>query len=140
MEMSRGHKQARKAKTIVDLPQIVRLEYDRGRVAVAVQIEPSARWGANNMNPSISLTGQMKPAKNTRIHQAMITAIAMGLDNLLAYNGTGTENYQAWDQAEDEARRMAARSKRNSWIALGVIVAIIILIVIIGIVSSNSRY
>src|SRR6266550_777518 len=35
LEMTRGKRKAQRAKSVVDLPQQVRLEWDRGRVTVA---------------------------------------------------------------------------------------------------------
>ena len=45
VELRRGRENPDRAKSVVELPQFVRVEWDRGRVTVAAAITPRTAWG-----------------------------------------------------------------------------------------------
>ncbi|MGC4033384.1 MAG: hypothetical protein QM754_16965 [Tepidisphaeraceae bacterium] len=108
IELERGVQKSAKAKSIVELPQKVRLEVDRGRVSIAALIEPSLTWGGQG---AFYTAGR---PKKMVVHQELLEGILTGLETLLAHDCTGATDYAAWDAAEAEAVRLSeARSRRQ---------------------------
>lgn len=117
LEMERGVHRAAKAASIVDLPQRVRIDYDRGRVSVAASIEANAVWGGGGSFGMVS-----ERPKKMVVHARMLRAILLGLEMLLAHDATGQHDYADWDLAEATASDLAYRRKRNMWVIFACIV------------------
>ena len=124
LEMERGARRAAKATSIADLPQRVRVDYDRGRVSVAGLIEANAIWGGSGSFGFVS-----ERPKKMIVHERMLWAIVLGLETLLAYDRDGQADYTNWDLVEATASDMAYRRKRNMWIAFGCIVFAVVCVI-----------
>ncbi|HEX8341609.1 MAG TPA: hypothetical protein VF624_11925 [Tepidisphaeraceae bacterium] len=137
-EMRRGESKAHRARTIAGLPQRVSVEYDRGRVAVAATIEPSAKWGGGGSG-SFTLTsgGVEGRPKHMVVHEQLLRAIVTGLQTLLAHDASGTPDYAAWDAAEAEAEALEARRKRRNGNALLIALAIVAALVVAAILATR---
>ena len=77
--LTRGRAKAAKAKSIDELPQEVRVEWDRGRVIVAASIEPHER-------SSFSMSSaHIKPdSPKLYVHRELLMVIATSLETLLS--------------------------------------------------------
>jgi hypothetical protein len=124
LEMRRGKTGAARAKDITDLPQLVRLEWDRGQVSVALSI--NAISGLQ--------TGEPKMSK-MQVHQNMLEAIAAGLEELLAYDRGGTTDYTVWDGVEQSIKAAARRRSTKLLIVLGVIIALTVAVILLAILA-----
>jgi hypothetical protein len=129
-ELTRGKKNAARAKNVRDVPQTVRIEFDRGRVTVALAIGFNAAWGGGGFG-----TVTEQPAKMA-LHARLLHVIAVGLERLLAHNGTGRPDYADWDATEAEILR-AARKRRNRGLILLFAIVFVIVLIIVAIVASN---
>jgi hypothetical protein len=119
LKMSRGKKLARSAKSVSQLPQMLRLDYDRGRVTLAISITPSGVWGRGRFG------SDPKPdSKHMRLHTAMLTAIASGLELLLVQKLPLDQTAAQWDAAEASIELATRRHRRNMWIAAAIILLI----------------
>jgi hypothetical protein len=112
IEFRRGVTASGKAKSITELPQRVRIEFDRGRVSVAAQIEASGRWGGAG-SFQISSTGGNENRKKMVVHEKMLMGMVTGLQALLAHDGIADYTYAAWDAAETEASELVTRHQRR---------------------------
>ncbi len=118
LELTRGKVNAARAKSIQDLPQRVRIEWDRGRVTVAAYIQAYGR-GTFNIGSGVELPAQ---SPKVRLHAQLLTAIAHGLELLLAYGRPPQEAYVAWQQVAALIDEDARRRRRNGWIVAAVLV------------------
>jgi hypothetical protein len=121
MEMRRG-KKASRAKSVSQLPQTVRLEWDRGRVTLALSIGANAAWGGGS---SFSLGNVAGKPKKMRLHTALLNAIAGGLEDLLGHDRPQQPDYSAWDNVEEEITRVARRRSRRNALILFVVVLLL---------------
>jgi len=124
LEMRRGRKKAARAKNVTELPQVAHVQFDRGRVTVALSIEPSARWGGAQVSFGITVGSVEGKPKKMKLHAQLLTAIANGLEQVLTRGATVDEAAQEWDQADQAARAEARRRFRNSMIVLFVVIAL----------------
>ncbi len=117
LEVRRGRDplSAGRARHLLQLPQQVRLEWDRGRVTVAASI--ADRFG-----------------KKDRV--ALLTAIASGLDRLLAQRQPPEVAAADWGAIESRIERARRRSRL---IAVIVVVAFALLLAILIAVASLHR-
>jgi hypothetical protein len=136
LHMMRGFANARHAKSIVDLPQRVHLHFDRGRVTLAVSIEPSAVWGGAHV---LSVGAASGHPSRMKIHQALLHGIAVGLERLLADRASAEAAAADWDAAErasaDAAHRRRRRQQFTFLIVFGGLGLLIFLIVLIAMLS-----
>jgi hypothetical protein len=124
MEMQRGKTNANRARSIAQLPQAVRVEYDRGRVTVALSIAVNSTWGGNS---TFTFSGGLvENRKKMRLHTELLLAIAKGLEQLLGHDQHGQPDYKDWDRVEGEVAIAARRKKRRQIILVAVIFAILI--------------
>ena len=127
LEMRRGKTKAAKAKNIAQLPQTAHVQWDRGRVSVALAIEPSAVWGGGGISLGFGLDGGTpdgKP-KKMKLHTAMLMAIARGLEAVLAHRKPPESALAEWDHVEADIYRAAKRRLWRNAIILIVFFAII---------------
>jgi hypothetical protein len=114
LEMSRGKKNPGKAKSVVQFPQQVRLEWDRGRVTVAASAMSLVESRATTVG---KLKG--KPLERQR---EMLMAIATQLEHLLAIRREPHDVIAAWSQIEGEIdQRDRAHRRRNKTVALTIV-------------------
>jgi hypothetical protein len=116
LEMTRGKKRAQRAKSVVEYPQQVRLEWDRGRVTVAASAfspqEAQARtWNARPKG---------KPAQ---FQQQLLLGLCIHLQQLLESQLDLTQVAYAWTASEEQLQKQdRSRRRRNIWIAVTILV------------------
>lgn len=138
LEMTRGRVKAARAKNVADLPQRIRIECNRGKIDVAMNITPSLVWGGANTGLGIS-SREGKPKKMV-LHTRMLTAIENGLAQLLAYNGTQVADYTEWDAVEGEINKVARRRRIRNWIFAGIFLIFVVgMIMVVAIAASPGR-
>jgi len=132
LEMTRGKKNPSRAKSVVELPQQIRMEWDRGRVTVAAS--------STSLQESRSTTiGKKSGARMARNQQTVLTGLVMSLQELLEaqreFDTVAATNAALEGQlhAADRSRR-----RRNMIILLTIFGAFIALITYLT-VSSMSR-
>ena len=119
LEVSRGRKNAARAKSVAELPQRVRLDFDRGRMTVAAAIE-YFRHGAFG-------TSAREPApdsKKVRDHAALLTAIVQGLELLLANRLPPEQASSEWATVEQRIIQEGRRRRRRNFLAAVIIIVV----------------
>jgi hypothetical protein len=137
LEMRRGKKRASRAKNIAELPQVVHIHYDRGRVNLALSIEPNYVWGGGSFSSigfGIDSTSPTGNSKKMRLHAELLTAIAEALEQVMSHEPRHGLSLQRWDFVEEEIRRVARRRTIRNIIlvvAIPLIIAALITLVIV---------
>ena len=114
VELRRGMKNPARAKSLSDLPQQVRLEWDRGRVTLAAAITPRA--GAFGTPKSLANTDPL--------HQQLLMAIAQSLEMLLVHRYPPEQAAQPWQLVEARIQEKATHGRRRSRTIVIVVVCI----------------
>ncbi len=107
LEMKRGREKVGQAKGLLQLPQQVRVEFDRGRVSVAVLIQHD-----------------VKASSKCR---ELLLMIAQGLENLLARGVPAAEVRRPLDALETQIAADFSRRHRRT-----IIFAIAVLVLVFG--------
>ena len=120
LELRRGKKNPARAKSALELPQHVRVEWDRGRVVVAASTLPRT-WAGRQYPPGGWRT---VPASKVQPDQAaMLTAVAEAIELRLAYREPPERCLVRLDQVEAEVRvTSAARRRKNQIVGWSVVV------------------
>ena len=127
IEMRRGRTNPERAKSVSELPQTVRVEWDRGRVTIAAAITPSHAWGGThwgNIGFGISAGATGVPKKMV-LHEQLLMAITTGLEDVLVRRADAATAGAAWDLAEASIADAARRARRNRMILLVVVIVMV---------------
>jgi hypothetical protein len=143
LEVRRGVANPARAKTVLDLPQHVRLGWDRGRVEVAASVTPKPRGSGKSFVPTgFATSGDWggSKAQDPAIGQLLLT-IARCLELLLAHRN-GEQAAAEWDQYHAAASEAGERQRRRS--RRIAIIAVIASLLAIGLavwagISSSAR-
>jgi hypothetical protein len=115
LEVRRGVANPARAKTVLDLPQQVRLGWDRGRVEVAASVTPKPRGSGRPFVPTGVLTsgdwGTTK-SQDAAVGQLLLT-IARCLELLLAHRNADQAAAE-WEHFHNMAREIGERQRRRS--------------------------
>ncbi|HZZ41406.1 MAG TPA: hypothetical protein VFE58_00585 [Tepidisphaeraceae bacterium] len=126
LKMARGVKNPRRAKSISQLPQILRLQFDRGRINLAISLQPGGPWGGG------SFYTEGKPtSKRMRLHRELLTSIALSLESLLANRAPLDQATTQWSQIETEIARLARRRKIRQRIILAIVLLLVLAAVVL---------
>ena len=127
VELRRGRENPDRAKSVVELPQFVRVEWDRGRVTVAASITPRTAWGRQYAPGAIV----SKPLSAREPDQEnLLLAVVGSLEMLLAHGRAPAECVAGLDQIQYQLVEMARRKRRRNWmILLGVVLAFVAFVV-----------
>lgn len=106
LEARRGRDNPARAKQIDELPQQVRLEFDRGRVTLAASIHHNNKPGP--------------------LHQDLLTNLARTLELHLAHNYPSIEARQGWDQMTQRVALDGQKRRRHVRITLIILLLIIL--------------
>lgn len=117
-EWKRGKENPAKAKVPTELPQRMRMDFDRGRVTLAY---------------AVTFTHPAKAAKQLK---ASSLALCAGVDHLLTGDRSCDELIAEVRGFEENLDRRARKSKTIVAVLLGVFVAIIVGVVIIAVLST----
>jgi hypothetical protein len=131
LEMRRGKKKAARAKDISQLPQIAHVHWDRGRVTVALSIEPSSAWGGRGGGFQIGGSTEDNP-KKMKLHTEMLFAIANGLEQVLTRNVAPEQAMGPWGAVEQEVRRVARKRRVKNAIIVGIFLAFVAGLVVLA--------
>lgn len=119
-EMRRGKKAASSARSVSQLPQTVRLYWDRGRVTIALSIEANSVWGGQS-----SWGATVEKPEKMQMHADLLSGIAVALEQVLAHAQPHQVATAQWDRAETEIAAAAKRRNRNVFIMVGVFLVIV---------------
>ena len=116
LEMTRGRKRAQRAKSVVEYPQQIRLEWDRGRVTVAA----SALSPQENQVRTWNTRPKGAPAQ---LQQQLLLGLCTHLQQLLEAQLDMTQVAYAWTASEEQIQKQdRSRRRRNTWIAITLLV------------------
>ena len=132
LDVRRGRESAGKARSIDELPQRVRVDWDRGRVTVAASIEyfqqGSFSTGSRNEPPAHS--------PKIRPHIELMHAVVGGLEAVLANRMPLDEARRHWSELEARLRAESAAKRRRRniilWSIFGAIVLFIVVIIFLS--------
>ena len=119
IEAVRGRKQAT-ARKVVQLPQVVRLTYDRGRVTVAANITP-------------------RGGKEMPVHAKLMTAMARGLEWLLVDGRSTDEMMAEWAGADSAAGSIWTIGDKIAVVCLVILLVFIAVGIAIGIIIAMTE-
>ena len=125
IELTRGRANAGRAKSVEELPQRIKIEWDRGRVTVAAYIQGFVR-ASFNFGSGVELPST---SPKVRLHAQLMTAIAQGLEILLAHRRPVEEAYVPWQYASASIAEEARVRRRNNWIKIAVVLGIFALLI-----------
>ena len=132
LEMTRGRKKAARAKSVVDFPQQLRIEWDRGRVTVAVSA----------LSPQESqVTGwSTKPkGKVAALQEQMLAGLVNHLQQLLEARVDSEQVLAAWAGYEKRLHDAdRSRRRRNLWISLTILFLLFGAVVLIIFLAARS--
>ena len=135
IKLRRGKKSPQKARHICELPQRIQMDYDRGRIVTALQIEamPVGSFWHVSSEPNAN-------SRKARPHIALMTRISQTLEALLVHRVDPREAAQQWKQLEAELIKegMQKRRRRNSIATILLIVIALLLILSISFAVMNS--
>jgi hypothetical protein len=127
LEMSRGKANPARARSVAELPQSIRLDFDRGRIALAAAVTPSPVWGGRSFAGSdveIRATDS-KAMQRMKLHTDMLMGILGWLEKLLVHRAPAEIASQQWAEAEERIAAAARRHKRRNRIALAILVLVV---------------
>jgi hypothetical protein len=133
LQLRRGRTKAARAKSVADLPQVVHVHWDRGRVTVALSIEASNVWGGGSF---VMGTATENP-KRMRLHQSLLNAIAIGLEMLLAQRVPREMAMAEWEKVEADIARAASRRRIRIAIVIGIVVLIFAGLIVLAVATSK---
>ena len=129
LEVRRGQTNPAKAKGIPDLPQTVRIVYDRGRVnmAIAMPAYKRAFWTG---------VGEYPPAHVKAIpHGDLLMAIARSVEAVMTQPAPPPETGQDWAALEASLRAQGMKEHRRRRITLYLAVVFVIAMFVLLIVA-----
>jgi hypothetical protein len=118
LKVRRGKTTVRAAMNAVELPQTVRLEWDRGRVVVAASMDV--------------------PAKQLPAHQSLLVNIATALEELLARRVAPAHAGQSLRYLEESLVEEARRKRRKRTTTLLVVLVIVIALIAFAIFMATQ--
>jgi hypothetical protein len=120
--MRRGGKKYKPGMRFLELPQTVRLEYDRGRVSMAVSIQAH--------NQSIWASGPMRAdSPKASAYVSWMMSLAQTMELLLAQHQPLEVAAQGWHAADAQLAQKPAAKRRAMKIVLACIVIVLFAIV-----------
>jgi hypothetical protein len=120
LEMARGKKNPRRAKSVVEYPQMLRMEWDRGRVTVAVS-------STSYQESRSDYFGRRTTGKAAQWQQQALLAVATHLQQLLEARADSAAVVASLAAQENELHELHRRRQRRSmW------TTVIVLVVIFG--------
>lgn len=122
LKVRRGATRARANTPILNLPQTVAIEYDRGRIIVAAAIDV--------------------PKKEKPEHAQLVTQITLALESLLARRIPPENAGEQLVSIEWHLRGLAQKAGRTrvfTWVLLSIFLALVLFVVIMAITSGSRR-
>lgn len=139
LEMARGAPTAFKAKNMADYPTHVRIEWDRGRVVIAAQVQSKNEKQEKGV-PRLSLPSQMdlNSVKAIDALACILSTITYTLESLLSHRNREAAEHE-WALLENGlAHRAQTRKGGGKWV--WIVVGIAVLAIVLAVITiSNSR-
>lgn len=122
--LRRGRKNPARALSLIELPQVIQLEWDRGRITLVATILPRPFFTLSSRDP----TGAIVPEndRRQRAHRALLFAIARALEALLARQADAGETARGWILVEEEIEEEDRRRRLRRRIALSAVLAVLV--------------
>ncbi len=142
LEMTRGKKKAARAKSVSELPQSIRLDFDRGRITIAASISANASWGGSQWGGvgfGLDATSTNYSPKRMQLHTDLLTSIARGLELLLSQKSDPATAAADWSAVESRIAA-AAKKRRTRQLILLAVFLIFIFGAITLIVLATTRH
>ncbi len=136
LELKRGKENPARARNVSELPQSIRLDFDRGRVSLAISITPSTAWGGRSFSTSdggVQIKDVEKPNR-LKLNHDLVVGIAYGLERLLVVGVPAEAEAGDWIDAEEKIIEAARRRKRQT------IAAFVCLLVFLGFIVGLIVY
>ncbi len=115
----RGHDRPSASRAISQLPQNVRVEFDRGRVTIGASIR--------------------EIGKATDLHKDLMLAIVSGLESVLVQRQMPEQARQPVDEVEQRiGQRHAKRRRRQRGCVIALVVVLVAIVVLITVAVVNS--
>lgn len=136
MELRRGAVKSKRNRGVNQWPQQVRVEWDRGKVDVAVSVTPPPRARFDSDPAKLG-------KKEKALVERMLFAVAQSLELLLARGVAPAEARAGLDRLDRELEDQARRARRRQTITLIVVLVFVVAAVgfaIYAAVSSSPRY
>ncbi len=137
LEMRRGKNNPSRAKSVSELPQAIRVDFDRGRVTVAASITPSHAWGASKWQWT-SVGAIKERPERMALHQGLLLGIVNGLEQLLVNREPPDRAAMAWHGVETHIAAAARKRKRRNLITLAIFITVVTALMVLLIVAANS--
>jgi hypothetical protein len=133
LEMTRGTKKVRKAKSVIELQQQVRIEWDRGRVSVAASALSPQEAQATGWN--VKPTG-----KAAKLQEEMLVGLASHLQQLLEGRADAGQLSAMWGNFETRLHEQdRSRRRRRGWIVLIIVGFFLAFVVTMIVIAANSH-
>jgi hypothetical protein len=139
LQLKRGKENPARARNVSELPQSVRLDFDRGRMNVAIAITPSAVWGRrgwSNSHVGVQIK-EVEDPRRLKLHHDMMIGIAYGLERLLVEKLEPDDAARDWIDAEDKIFQAARRRKRQTIAAVSCFLVFIAFVVGLAVYSAG---
>lgn len=123
---------------LLNRAQKVRLDFDRGRVTVAVAMDDAAA-GDFTITSRGSLFGRGRRKRLADLQQAYLVGIATGLESSVGRRESSDVADRHIKGPATAITDLARRQTRNALIILGVIVLVVAALITIGVIYGNSH-
>jgi hypothetical protein len=136
IELTRGRKNPARSKSILDFTQQVRIEFDRGRIAMAASLTAWTR-GTREQIPGELTT--RSPSKPHPLQQELLLSLVAAIELLLVNRVPPEQCLARLNHIEAAIQEDARRLRRRNWIILGSVVLGFVALIALIIWGANSR-
>jgi hypothetical protein len=126
LEMRRGDPRLKRRVSIAQWPQYVRLEWDRGKVEIALSISPPSRRVSWNVDLTGGTTTERK--KDLPYMQRLLVTLAHSLEWVLTGIAQTHEARVQIDQAEAEIQHFFERQRRRQRMVFWIVLLLVMLV------------
>lgn len=121
LEMHRGKTSIRRCAGVIERPQKVRVDFDRGRIVVAAMIESRRRSFWTGVGGELTATSPKgKP------YAELLTTIVTGLEQLLSQQQPLAEVTPTWDHLDLQLIDLTRGARRRSRIILSIAILFVV--------------
>src|ERR1041385_7975041 len=124
VEFDRGRTNAARAKSMLELPHHVRMEFDRGRISLAASISLQS-WAERQYRLGVS--SRYAGKRNEAFQQELLLAIIEALELLLVARQPPKQCTARLDHVEIQILDVARRRRRRRYIYLGIFLTFVVL-------------
>jgi len=133
LDMKRGKKSIRKVKQIIELPQQLLMQWDRGRVTVAASISNYTSDRSYALGGNLGRNYSSK--RSLKVQADLLVTIASALELLLVNQQTPAEAGVEWGAVEQKILDRHRQATIFKWVAVGIFLALIVGVIILAATS-----